>query len=241
MTDTEKNALLRIVGRIDSPRASTDELQGLLLQVVFALLMVFVIAYFMFVAKAEKEREEQVMELNRQKLTLALDKVGEDYRIRYGLNALMVQGADGKRVFEADGFVAKGKLVMTPAMRTAFSSGSISAAADYAGTNLVQRWRDETFKAAGLAEDALHPGEAEWFAKELTERIEAVRLDVRGVQRSLAARLQKQWIEDPRSLSGLLDKASAGNAAATAGEVAHELKVRSLKLLSEEAKSEMLP
>jgi hypothetical protein len=39
----------------------------------------------------------------------------------------------------------------------------------------------------------------------------------------------------------LLDKASAGNAAATAGEVAHELKVRSLKLLSEEAKSEMLP
>mgnify|MGYP003299651611 CR=1 FL=1 len=236
MTDTEKNALLRLVGRIDSPRASTDELQGLLLQVVFALLMVFVIAYFMFVAKAEKEREEQVMELNRQKLTLALDKVGEDYRIRYGLNALMVQGADGKRVFEADGFVAKGKLVMTPAMRTAFSSGSISAAADYAGTNLVQRWRDETFKAAGLAEDALHPAEAEWFAKELTERIEAVRLDVRGVQR-----LQKQWIEDPRSLSGLLDKASAGNAAATAGEVAHELKVRSLKLLSEEAKSEMLP
>ena len=70
MTDADRRALRRLVGGGDSGRATTDDLQGLLLQVVFALLMVFMIAYFIFVETSKKERAEQVMELNRQKLVL---------------------------------------------------------------------------------------------------------------------------------------------------------------------------
>ena len=49
MTESDRNALSRLLGDGTSRRASTDDLQGLLLQVVFALLMIFMIAYFIFV------------------------------------------------------------------------------------------------------------------------------------------------------------------------------------------------
>ena len=112
MTEADRNALTRLLGGRGSARATTDDLQGLLLQVVFALLMVFMIAYFIFVDQQKKERVEEVMALNRQKLTLAIDKVAEDHRVRYGLNALMTQGTDGKRTFEPDEHVKGGRIVL---------------------------------------------------------------------------------------------------------------------------------
>ena len=89
MTESDRRALARLGGGAPSRRASTDDLQGLLLQVVFALLMVFMIAYFIFVTETKKEREEQVLDLNRQKLVLALEQTAEDHRVKYGLNALL--------------------------------------------------------------------------------------------------------------------------------------------------------
>ena len=44
MTEADKKALLRMTGGGRPQGASTDDLQGLLLQVVFALLMIFMIA-----------------------------------------------------------------------------------------------------------------------------------------------------------------------------------------------------
>ena len=49
MTESDRAALKRLLGSEGSRGAATDDLQGLLLQVVFALLMVFMIAYFIFV------------------------------------------------------------------------------------------------------------------------------------------------------------------------------------------------
>ena len=82
MTESDRDALKRLLGNDSSRRASTDDLQGLLLQVVFALLMVFVIAYFIFVDTSQKERAEEILEINRQKLVLALEKVAENHRVR---------------------------------------------------------------------------------------------------------------------------------------------------------------
>ena len=120
MTEADRRALTRLLGGDGSARATTDDLQGLLLQVVFALLMIFIIAYFIFVDQQKKERVEEVMALNRQKLTLAIDKVAEDHRVRYGLNALMTQGTDGKRTFEPDEHVKGGRIVLAPAAKAAF-------------------------------------------------------------------------------------------------------------------------
>ena len=54
MTESDRAAIKRLLGGDASRRATTDDLQGLLLQVVFALLMVFMIAYFIFVETSRK-------------------------------------------------------------------------------------------------------------------------------------------------------------------------------------------
>ena len=232
MTEADRNALKRLLGGEGSTRATTDDLQGLLLQVVFALLMIFMIAYFIFIASQKKVRAEEVMEINRQKLTLAIEKVAEDHRVRYGLNALMTQGTDGKRTFEPDTHIQSGSIALAPAAKTAFSSGSRAAFADYASpAALAEGWRTEVMSAAGLNESDLKPEEKDWLASVLAQEIENVRLDARGVQRSLAARLQKQWIENPETFKDVSD----------AGEIADLLKARSLKLVSEATGAEVLP
>ena len=232
MTEADRNALKRLLGGEGSVRATTDDLQGLLLQVVFALLMIFMIAYFIFIASQKKVRAEEVMEVNRQKLTLAIEKVSEDHRVRYGLNALMTQGTDGKRTFEPDTHIQSGSIALAPAAKTAFSSGSRAAFADYASpAALAEGWRTEVMSAAGLNESDLKSEEKDWLASALAQEIENVRLDARGVQRSLATRLQRQWIEDPALLGDVKD----------VGEIADLLRTKSLKLVSEEIGAEVLP
>ena len=232
MTEADRNALKRLLGGDGSVRATTDDLQGLLLQVVFALLMIFMIAYFIFVDQQKKMRVEEVMALNRQKLTLALEKVAEDHRIRYGLNALMTQGTDGKRTFEPDEHVKGGRIALAPAAKAAFAQGSAAARADYGdAAKLGDDWRSAVFAEAKLEESALADSEREWLAAALATEIENVRLDARGVQRALAARLQKQWVENPDALKDVTD----------VGEIADQLKARSLKLVAEETGTEVLP
>ena len=232
MTEADRHALTRLLGGKGSVRATTDDLQGLLLQVVFALLMIFMIAYFIFVDQQKKERVEEVMALNRQKLTLAIEKVAEDHRVRYGLNALMTQGTDGKRTFEPDEHVKGGRIALAPAAKAAFAQGSAAARADYGdAAKLGDDWRSAVFAEAKLEESALADSEREWLAAALATEIENVRLDARGVQRSLAARLQKQWVENPASLEDVKD----------VGELADTLKARSLRLVAEETGSEVLP
>ena len=232
MTDADRRALGRLAGGGVSGRATTDDLQGLLLQVVFALLMVFMIAYFIFVETSKKERTEQVMELNRQKLVLALDKVAEDHRVKYGLNALMTQGTDGRRTFDADEHVKGGRIDLAPAAKSAFSSGSAAAFGDYADVPaLVAEWRSGVLAEAKLAEDDLSDDERKWLGDEVARAVESVRLDARGVQRALAARLQRQWIDNPSALGGISDP----------GELADALRSKSLKLVSEATGAEVLP
>ena len=232
MTEADRKALYRLAGGDASPRASTDDLQGLLLQVSLALLMIFMIAYFIFVDQQKKERVEEVMELNRQKLTLALDKVAEDHRIRYGLNALMTQGTDGKRTFEPDEHVKDGKIVLAPAAKAAFAQGGKAAVADYAdAAKLLADWRQSVLTEAALSADALSSEETDWLDKALAGAIEDLRLDARGVQRSLAARLQQQWIANPAVFKDVSDP----------GEIADLLKSKSLKLVVEETGAEVLP
>ncbi len=223
---------MRLAGGDVSQRATTDDLQGLLLQVVFALLMVFMIAYFIFVDQSKKERSEQIMEVNRQKIVLALDKVTEDHHIRYGLNALMTQGTDGHRVFDADEHVKDGRIDLAPAARSAFASGSAAAFADYGDVaNLSLAWKADVLESAKLEESALAEDERQWLSDEVSRRIEEMRLDVRGVQRALAARLQRQWIQEPSALGDIEDP----------GELADALRRRSLGLVAEAIGSEVLP
>ena len=230
MTESDKTAFERIFGGRNDRRATTDELQGLLLQIVFALLMIFIMAYFIFVAETKKEREEQVLDLNRQKLVLALEKAVEDRRVKYGLNALMTQGTDGKRVFDADAHILGGGLNLAPAAKTAFSSGSAAAAADYKDEAALRKsWYDEVVASSGV--ETLTEDEMAWLEGEISERVESVRLDARGVQRALAARLQAVLIANPEMFGDVRD----------ANALAEAIKLKSLELVKDVIGTEVLP
>ena len=242
MTESDRRALARLVGGDATPRASTDDLQSLLLQVSLALLMIFMIACFIFRQESNREREQAVMAVNRQKLSLALDKVSEDYRIRYGLNALMTQGVDGSRSFDAAAFVRNGALDLPPAVRAAFAQGGTAAAADFADVPaLSERWRAGVFEAAGVDDTGLSDEDRVWFSRAVGEAIESVRLDARGVQRALAANLQRGWIEHPENLPGAAGLGATADFAALAGEVEELLKTESLKTVAGVIGGEVLP
>ena len=232
MTESDRAALKRLLGGDASRRATTDDLQGLLLQVVFALLMVFMIAYFIFVETSRKERAEEIIEVNRQKLILAIDKIAEDHRVKYGLNALMTQGTDGRRSFDADEHVKGGRIELAPAAKAAFASGSAAAFSDYRDTAaLATAWKSAVLEEAKLEEAALTDDEKTWLGDEVARSVEEIRLDARGVQRALAARLQRQWIENPSALGDIADPSALADA----------LKARSLKLVAEATGAEVLP
>ena len=246
MTDADKNALSRLSrGASPENRASTDDLQSLLLQIVFALLMVFMIAYFIFVEDAKESREEAVMELNRQKLVLALEKTAENYRARYGINALMTYDNDGSRRFDAKSFIKNGSLELAPAAHKSFSAGAAAAYEDYENDAV---WEKTVFEESGIAATNLAPAEATWLKSARAEKIELLRRDVRGMQRSLAAELQRTWIDNPESigdktLSAMIERLKGADITvklALAAEISDALKSRSLRLISEAAGAEML-
>ena len=194
--------------------------------------MVFMIAYFIFVDTSRKERAEEILEVNRQKLILALEKVAEDHRVKYGLNALMTQGTDGRRSFDADEHVKGGRIELAPAAKAAFASGSAAACADYRDSaSLAVAWKSAVLNEAKLEEAALTDDEKTWLDDEIARSVEEVRLDARGVQRALAARLQRQWIENPSALGDIADPSALADA----------LKAKSLKLVAEATGAEVLP
>ena len=158
--------------------------------------------------------------------------MAEEHRVKYGLNALMTQGTDGRRSFDADEHVKGGKIELAPAAKAAFSSGSAAAYSDYSDSaSLAANWKTNVLTEAGLSESVLTDDQLAWLDGEVARGVEEVRLDARGVQRALAARLQRQWIEDPSSLGEISDP----------GALADALRSKSLRLVAEATGAEVLP
>lgn len=212
------------------PKASIDDLQGLLLQVVFALLMVFMIAYFIFVGEQTRGRKDEILELNRQKLVFAVEKVSERYRVKYALNSVMVRDAHGRPDFDPDWFFRKGEIHFPQAVKRAFSGGSRNAYSDYSDpAALARAWKAAVLSEAGM--DSLPENDNAWLDEILNREIEAVRLDVRGVQRAIAAARQRRWAADYEAFKDVDDPE----------RIAEMLKVRSLRAVAKSLDAELLP
>ena len=182
--------------------SGTDELQALLLQISLAVMMVFVIAYFMFRADASREKAEQVLEIQRQKLVAAADAVRASRRARYGLQMLVPDGpggADGASAgFDPDLVLRDGRLVEVPALRQAFAGGLSAAAADFADPLRLRReWISEIEAAAGVDSDAVSAENARWLGARAEADIAAAESAALGVGRGAAAALQRRWTSHP--------------------------------------------
>ncbi len=209
---------------------SIDELQGLLLQISFAIMMIFMIAYFMFRTETRLEQEEQVLEVQRQKLELAVDAVNIEYGVRYGLNvfypdAMVDVSVSNSTELTAEGLapakklIIDGKLTTDPIQQAAFLSSAANANEDFSNVlELREEWLARVIEVAGITEEQLSKENSIWLDEAANQNIDAYRNRIRAVQLSCASLLQRYWMLNPESISdpkvaAILEKYSNANEA----------------------------
>ncbi len=202
---------------------SIDELQGLLLQISFAIMMIFMIAYFMFRTETRMEQEEQLLEVQRQKLELAVDAVNIEYGVRYGLNVfypdsldIAASSEDGaiktESLVPARKLIVNGALTVDPIQQAAFISSAANASADYADVlALREAWIARVLEIADIPSEQISKENTAWLDEAANQNIDTYRKRVRAVQLSCASLLQRYWMLKPQSITdpkvaSILDK-----------------------------------
>ena len=250
---TKGKALKKFMGAGNAddgrPGISIDELQGLLLQVSFALMMVFMIAYFMFKTVATQTQDEQLLELQKQKLVAAVEGVGREYETRYGLSTLLKMGDDGKTEYDATAYIDNGRLTSTPILREAFSEGAANAASDYADMLALRRiWWDQVLEKAGLNDAELKHENRVWLGTSIDSAMDGLGNSVEGVQLLSASLLQRHWMDHPDQIGDAavekllveFKEADESRRLLLATDLANALRRNALAYLGREAGAKML-
>ena len=226
----------------------TDDLQGLLLQISFAIMMIFLIAYFVFRADASREKEEQLLELERQKLVIAADSVRASHRARYGLSVLLPDGGEGEgpAPFDPALVLREGRLVDVPALRAAFADGLSAAAEDFADPLALRRaWIARVVSEAGLASEGISQENARWLDARVDADLAAAAAAAREVGHGAAAALQRRWMGHPEEIgdpavAAILERFEAADESGRlllVTDLSDALRARSLSVVSDLAGS----
>lgn len=252
MQDSTRQSLRRFLGRTpkdgaSSSRFSIDDVQGLLLQVSFAIMMVFMMAYFLFRTESQRKQEEQLLEIQRQRLVIAVDAVRAEYRGRYGLDVLLPQGTGS--AFDPATLVRCGEFVDNPALRTSFTGLAKNAAADFANPLGLRRdWLTRVERVAGLDSAGIERPNAEWLSSQADQEIAAYESDIRRIEFACATELQRHWRRNPSSIEdpAVADILTRFNQADEAGrlllitDLSNALKSHSFAVLSKWTGADML-
>lgn len=249
MDKMTKGRLHKFLGHGSAPTLSVDELQGLMLQISFAIMMVFMIAYFMFKTQTTQEQDERILELQKQKLVSALEKVERNFEMRYGLNTLLKIADDGVVEYDAGACIEGGKLTETPILREAFSNGAANASGDYADMLALRRlWWEKVLAEAEMGERELEHENRVWLGGRIDSGVSDLQKDVTGVQLLSAALLQRYWIDNPSMISdpavsellAEFKRSDESKRLLLATDLASALRRYSLSYLSNEAGAPML-
>lgn len=198
----KKQALLKQLSRKEPSTltVSVNDLNGLLLQISLAIMMIFVMAYFIF----RTQKNEKILEIQRQKLELAVDTVDKEYKVRYGLNVLTsgITRREGSTnvYFDASSIITNGAMTQNHAIRAAFISASQNGQADFADKLALRKgWWDKVMKAAALDSDITQEN-TQWLNDTVDTCIADYVDSVHAIQYGCATMLQKYWSEHPQQV-----------------------------------------
>lgn len=198
----KKHALLKQLTRksSSSPTVSVDDLNGLLLQISLAIMMIFVMAYFIF----RTQKNEKILEIQRQKLELAVETVDKEYKLRYGLNVLTagLTREDGSTnvYFDASSIITNGQMTQNHAVRAAFMSASQNGQSDFKDKlSLRKGWWDKVIEVAAI-EDDITQENTKWLNDTADTCISDYVDSVHAIQYGCATMLQKYWMEHPQQV-----------------------------------------
>jgi hypothetical protein len=206
-----KRELMKLIGGPSQDELDVDEILGLMLQISFALMMIFMIAFFLFRAKVGTELDQvqnihnkQLISEQRQKLIVAQDKVENYFRTLYGLKQFAVVGDDMSIAYQAKGLINNGKLTENTLMRNAFINGSAAAFKDFSSPALLQqKWLEKIASLAGVKVDLLIKNNKSWLNQQVNIRIATIRNDCEAVQQQAAAEVQEYFVKHPQALKDI--------------------------------------
>ena len=193
--------------RLDSsPESDIDELNSVLLQITLALMLVFMIAFFLFMRNTGSEIHQvtelktQLENARREKLLHALEQTAEIRRIRYGLKAFQqIDPVSGAKRYDLSGIVQDGRFAGAENPQRSFRIGGTAAYADYSDLRkLEEQWKEETLKLAGMTDAELSSGGIRpWLDEEVRRHCAMLRGEVEEVQALAAAELQSHFARNP--------------------------------------------
>lgn len=222
-----------------------DDLQGLLLQISFAIMIVFMMAYFLFRSDARKRQEEQLLEIERQKLVIAAEATDAEMRERYGLTVI----DDLAQYGSVPVFTKDDALTDDPDVRSAFLKAIRNGGGDLSDPlELRRRWIGRVCEVARLDEADLSKQASDWLSQEADGALSRYGESVRRAGYRAAAELQRYWIANPSLLGDAkvadilsqLDGAGEERRLLLVTELSAALKSRALERLSSLAGAEIL-
>ena len=205
-----KRKLMKLIGGPSQDELDVDEILSLMLQISFALMMIFMIAFFLFRAKVGTELEQvhniqqqQQISEQRQKLIVALEQVADHARTRYGLKVFAIADDDLKVSYQAPGLVKSGKLTGTT-RKNAFINGAAEAFKDFSAPEpLARRWQEQILTSAKIKPVALLQDNHSWLNLAIKARTSAIRIDCEELQNQVAAEIQDYFVKKPQALDNV--------------------------------------
>ncbi len=236
-----------------APKDGVDEMNAILLQIVLAVMLIFMIAFFLFMGKVDgeisqiDELHQKMEQADRNELLHAVDQVTQQYRIRYGLTEFLhIDPATGEKTFDFSDVIARGKTVGATPEAHAFQLGAQNAFADYRDlTQYEAQWIAEIRK---IAPDAADKNSA-WLHGVVRERIASLKLEVIEVQQLAAAAIQQHLALHPgevhdAQISALLaqleNDPDPGSRKVKMAELGRQLKKLAYRRLTEICQTPML-
>jgi len=197
--------LLKVLhGRGDAD-ADMDELNSVFLQVALALMLIFMLAFFLFVSKVHGEidridqMKQRIEQAEQAELLSALEKVAEGYRIRYGLKEfLTVDPVSGEEHYDFAGVIRDGKLSRSGPAQDSFVPGAAAAKQDFSDPAALDgAWIAQVTQLSPESA-AKHPAQLAQLVKDYRLRL---RREVAEVQALAAAAVQEYFLRHPERVS----------------------------------------
>lgn len=208
MKGGEDGVLKKLLGGRDgdAEERDADQLQGLLLQIVFAVMMVFILAYFMFCRETRKSLEESVLTLQRQQLIRALEQTEKSYSGRYGISVLV--GEEGERGrYVQEELMVEGRITTNEVIRQAMVGGFKAAKGDFEEPLALRaRYLAEVLAEAELTYLELAPENQGYVNEQTDEALTRLKADSDWIQREAVVQLQNYWSEEPDTVDDPVTK-----------------------------------
>ncbi len=204
-----RNRLLRLLHGEAAASAEEHELNAVFLQVALAVMLIFMITFFLFMRETGgrlsrlNELKVQLDRARRDRLATALERTAAWYRTRYGLALfLRVDPATGARSFDLSGVIRAGAFGGGEHPRRSFRIGGRNAWLDYSASGkLPGEWKTRTLRAAGVDAAELSGADRLWLKEQLTFQIARLRGEVTEIQTLAAAALQRHFAARPETVS----------------------------------------